>query len=302
MAREIIGRVSSLSDRGYGIIEIGDMKIEVPGALPGELVRVRIGRKKIGYILGIIERSPMRTVAPCPYVGRCGGCLWQDVDYSEQLKLKQEIVEKLFEKVKGEFDIAKIIPSRKIFGYRGKMEFVFSGGSGALAIGLREFGRFDRVVDVHSCWLQNQKANMVLQEFRQKLSLLGYEPYNILTHRGFLRYLVIRSSFYEDSCLVNIVTTSERRLDLDIIVADTDADTVVWSINDSLSDVAVGEIREVYGSGYIQEKALGFVFKVYPYAFYQSNPTQAEELFNLVKKTAGSGDRALDLYLSLIHI
>jgi len=61
----------------------------------------------------------------------------------------------------------------------------------------------------------------------------------------------------------------------------------------------MGKIRAVHGRGYIYEKALGYVFRVYPYAFYQTNPVQAEVLFDFVRKMAGGGERALDLYCGI---
>jgi len=294
--RDVVVRIDDISNRGYGVARIGDINIEVPGAVPGEVLYIRLKKRGMGKILKIVEPSPDRIYAPCPYATLCGGCLWQDVRYSLQLKLKQVIVERVFRNIKCDYEVRKILESPIVFGYRGKMEFIFCEGKRGLVVGLREFGMFDRVVDIDACWLQHPKANMVLQEFKQKLALLGYVPYNIVTHRGILRYLVIRTSFHTGDCIVNIITAPIKKFELSMLAEDTLADSVIWSVNGSLSDVAIGEIMDVFGAGYIVEEACGLLFKVYPYSFYQSNPVQARNMFAMVKKYGGGGERALDLY------
>ncbi len=301
MERKAIVRIEKLSQKGFGVAKIGARKVEIPGAIPGETVVVRLGRKKLGYIVKFIEKSSRRTVPVCPHTYRCGGCLWQDIKYDEQLRLKQSMLQQIYSCIEGSFEIRKMLPSPQIFGYRGKMEFVFAEGSSGLALGLREYGYFDRVVDIQACWLQPLEANKALLEFKTKLNILGYSPYNIYTHRGFLRYLVIRTSSYNEEVLVNIITTSQGgrdrpKLDFEFLLDETIASTVIWSVNDSLADVARGEIRQVYGRGYLIEESLGFKFKVCPFCFYQSNPNQAKILFRLAKELGGEGEVALDLY------
>ena len=299
MAKELFVRIMDINEKGYGIAMVGNKVIEVPGALPDEYVYVRIGRKRRAKIIRFLERSPLRQTPVCAYSGLCGGCLWQDVKYDMQLRIKQGIVERVFGFIKYDFQLEKIIPSRKIYWYRGKMEFIVGGESGSVVIGLRELGRYNRVVDIYSCWLQRPVANHVLQGFREKISILGYKPYNIITHAGFLRYAVLRVSHHTDECMVTIITSSKGKLDLSFIVDDLPVKTAVWAVSDSLADVAMGDIREVIGSGYIVENALGFNFKVPPFVFYQSNPEQAEILFDLAKRFGGSGDKALDLYCGI---
>lgn len=299
MQKELLVRIDDINEKGYGVCRIADVIIEVPGALPNELVFVRLGRKKRARIIRMVEEDPSRITALCPYVGLCGGCLWQNVRYDRQLELKQRVVEKIYSNIRGDFEIRKIIPSKRIFGYRGKMDFIFSKGKNNIILGLREHGYFDRIVDIFSCWLQPQKANSVMSSIRNRLSVLGYEPYNIKTHRGFLRYLVVRSSFYNGEVMVSIVTSDQKKLDLAYIVENLDIDSAVWAINDSLSDTAFGRVEKVYGKEAILEKAHGFIFKIYPFSFYQSNPIQARVLFSLVKELGGYGDLALDLYCGI---
>ncbi len=299
MVKEILVRIDDINDKGHGVGYIGSHKVEVPGVVPGEYVFVKVGRKRLGRVVKFIEKSEHRITPVCPYAHFCGGCLWQDIKYSYQLKLKQKIVDRAFSVVKYDFDMRGVIPSDEIYMYRGKMEFIFAERSGVLSIGLREFGKFDRVVDIFACWLQSSRANNIMGEFRKIFSILDYKPYNIYTHTGFLRYLVIRVSRSTNESLAIIVTTADRKLNMKILASETTADTIVWAVNDGVADVAVGQIKEIYGRGYITESALGYIFRIFPYNFYQSNPLQANKLFDIARKLGGDGERALDLYCGI---
>ena len=127
-----------------------------------------------------------------------------------------------------------------------------------------------------------------------------YKPYNLITHEGFLRYLVIRTSFKETGILVNVVTTSEGTLNIEEIhealASKFENNSIYWSINDTLSDVAYGDIKRNLGLEFISERILNFRFRIYPYTFFQTNPLQAERLYSIVRKVANGGDIALDIY------
>ena len=70
----------------------------VPYTIPGETVEVEIVEEKARWararLLHVVEPSPDRVDAPCPYFGPglCGGCQWQHIDYERQLELKREVV------------------------------------------------------------------------------------------------------------------------------------------------------------------------------------------------------------------
>lgn len=134
---------SAPSASGDGTIE--ERKIIVKNALPGSLVKVRIIKKKTGYaegmVLDVIEKSPLETKRPlCNHFYSCGGCTYQTVSYTNQLKLKEDMVKKVLKNVvkfgksdsesnEGStvpaIDWEGIIASPDQFRYRNKMEFTF---------------------------------------------------------------------------------------------------------------------------------------------------------------------------------
>ena len=71
------------------------MAVFLPFVLPGEKVEAEIRQEKPGFARGsvtqIVEASPDRIEAQCPYFRQCGGCHYQHIPYERQLKFKAEI-------------------------------------------------------------------------------------------------------------------------------------------------------------------------------------------------------------------
>jgi len=75
---------------GEGLTRLDTSVIFTPYVLPGERALVETVREKPGLVwtrlLEILEPSPHRVTAPCPYFGRCGGCHYQHAVYEYQLQ------------------------------------------------------------------------------------------------------------------------------------------------------------------------------------------------------------------------
>ena len=85
---------------GDTIAQFEGEPINVFGGIVGEEVVARIvryRRRRKHYVSGIVtevlEASPHRVAAPCPYFGPCTGCQWQHIDYGRQIEMKREVVE-----------------------------------------------------------------------------------------------------------------------------------------------------------------------------------------------------------------
>ncbi|MDF9827179.1 tRNA/tmRNA/rRNA uracil-C5-methylase (TrmA/RlmC/RlmD family) [Ereboglobus sp. PH5-10] len=100
--------------------------VMVPFALPGERVRARVFRNHKNYseadLLEVLTQSPHRITPRCPLFGRCGGCQYQNFEYSEQLAWKRRQVEELLRHMAGiEFPVSPVIASPQQYGYRSKI-------------------------------------------------------------------------------------------------------------------------------------------------------------------------------------
>jgi len=117
---------------GQGIARVDGLVIFVKGAIPGDRVNALIFRKKKAYaeakMQELLDPSPDRIEAPCPYFGICGGCQWQHVKYERQLEYKRGHVEEALSHIGSlsGIEVHAPIASEKRFAYRNKMEFSFS--------------------------------------------------------------------------------------------------------------------------------------------------------------------------------
>ena len=101
--------IDGLSFGPAGVGRVDGKVVFVPGTVPGDEVVVAIDSQKKNYatgrVLEICSPSPHRRRPPCPYVSRCGGCPWQHIDYQEQLRAKESLVEEQLRRIGGLNDI-----------------------------------------------------------------------------------------------------------------------------------------------------------------------------------------------------
>ncbi len=296
--KEIV--IQDIDEKGFGIGKTLDGAIiRVPYVIPGERVLVKVISRKRGdaILLKVLEESDKRVYPLCPYFGVCGGCFWQHIRYDEQLKLKHRIVERFFDFCLD--SIRGIIGADKIWRYRNKMEFAFGRGFIGITIGLRARGRFDKVINIDSCLIQKEEADNVLRIVKKFVNEKNLTPYDPKKHEGFLRYLVIRSSYKTDQLMANIITTSKEEFKIEELAKILEVNSLIWSVSDSVADVAVGEIKAIIGREFIEERILNLFIRIYPYSFFQTNPIQAEKMYKLVKELVDEGNLALDLYAGM---
>jgi len=298
MNKTVVLEVKDIDEKGFGVAVHNNRRIKIAYTLPGEKVKIRLPRftKKPVKPLKIIEESPDRVRSLCPYFSICGGCQWQHIKYEKQLELKQRMMERVFQSVLDECSLNKIIKADSIWRYRNKMEFSFAPGAQGLVLGLKMLGRYDKVVNLDLCLLQKEEGDTTLRQVKELAQEEKLEPYDNRKHTGFLRFLVIRSSFNKNQMMTILVTTSKKRPPLEKLEEKITTTSLIWSVTDSLADVAEGEIKEVRGQSYIEEILLGRIFRISPYSFFQTNPLQAEKLFEILKKVSPAGNLALDLY------
>lgn len=316
---------------GDGLCRVDGMAVFVEGAVPGDTVEVLITRKKKdwarGRVMSLITASPDRIAAPCPYSGVCGGCKWQFLSYEKQLEYKRDQVRDSLEHIGG-FDgvpVFETMPSQRIFGYRNKMEFSCSdrrwltaaeldsnGGAGFsvnpdFACGLHIPGTFDKVLDVDGCLLQHEEGNRILLSVKEKMRSSGLAAYGLKSHRGFWRFLMMRRSRAFGKWMVNIVTAT-RRTDVTGPIAKKlasefpDMISVVNNITDKRAQVSSGGTEEVlFGEPVLMDRLGRFDFAISANSFFQTNPAQAERLYDTAASFAGldGGQKVLDLYCGI---
>ncbi len=300
--------VDDLAFGGEGVGRADGYVVFVRGGLVGDRVRVRMTEARSrfgrGVIESVVEPSPDRVEAPCPYFGRCGGCRLQHLAYPAQLAFKEKQVRDCLTRLGGlpPFELRPIVPAPAPYGYRNKMEFTVAGPKPN--VGLHEAERYDVVLDIERCLLQSETMNTLLDELRRQVQARALSVWDPKTEQGLLRFVALREGQQTGEAMVNIVASAP---DVETLVPVAEAfrarvpatSSVVLNVNDKKASVAVGsEEHLLLGRDHITEALDGVTFRVSAGSFFQTNPRQAERLFALVAEACAlAGDETvLDLY------
>ncbi len=318
--------IEKLAFGGKAVAKVDGFVVFLDRAVPGQTVRARITKKKRNYAEGrlveVLSQSPHYRAPVCPHFGICGGCLWQDIAYEEQLFWKRRHVIESLEHIAGagETEVLPIVPSPETLHYRNKMEFTFSAKRWLLpeeleeehspdalfALGLHVRGFFDKVFNIDECLLQSHTASAILREVREWARKSGLPAYSIRSHEGFWRFLVIREAKRTGQILVHLITSGDSGARA---LMDRFADhlhtkfpgitTLIHSMNDKKSQVAVGDSsRVLFGPGFIEEMLGDLRFRISANSFFQTNTLGAEKLYEHVARVADFNDseKVWDLY------
>src|SRR6056297_922994 len=298
-------------NRGLGYLE--DKTIEVKNTLPEQIVSARIIKKRRGKVKAEFvkteEKAPYERDQLCHHFGICGGCLLQTMPYHMQLKHKSNIVKDILDYIiHKEYIFEEIIPSPKSIEYRNKMEFSFGDEyiNGPLSLGMHRRGRFHDVVTTYDCILVDNDFREILKVTLEYCLENSYPYFHRKKHTGLLRHFVVRKSENTGEILVNIVTSSQGKIDYEgfkeaILGLDLKGEVkgIIHTINDDKGDVVKGEnYNLIYGVEEINEIMSGLNFKISPFSFFQTNTLAAEKLYEVICEYAGDIEDKIiyDLY------
>lgn len=316
-------KIEAVAAEGKSLAHVDGTVVFVEFAVPGDIVNVKVTKKKKnymeGFILEIVKPSEYRLQPFCEHFGICGGCRWQPLPYDMQLKAKQQQVWDQLVRI-GHLeipDISPILPSDKTKYYRNKLEFTFSNkrwiynnedpdsltDEERLGLGFHVGKFFDKVLDIKHCSLQPEPSNEIRLFIREYAVTHDLEFYNIRENTGFLRNLIVRNNQVGDVML----TVCFAYDDQDKIVPMLDAIAAEFpqikslhyvineKLNDSISDL---DCILYKGEDAIWETMGKLKFKIGPKSFYQTNSEQAYKLYSVAKEFAAlTGNEVVyDLY------
>ncbi|TDO19731.1 23S rRNA (uracil(1939)-C(5))-methyltransferase RlmD [Pedobacter duraquae] len=314
--------IIDIAEEGKGVAKSDELVVFVEKAVPGDVVDVRIVKKKKNFAEAVIETlhtgSDLRTDPFCQHFGTCGGCKWQHMQYDAQLTFKQKSVEAALQRL-AKIDTSAMEPilgSAENKYYRNKLEYTFSnkrwlnqqdmGDSENLemnALGFHVPLRFDKILDIQHCYLQAEPSNTLRNQVRNYALRKGLTFYDLRNHEGNLRNLIIRTSSTGEVMVVVVFAYIEQeQVDEMMAYLQTEFPEVTslqYIINQKKNDTIFDqEIITWSGRDYIFEEMNGLKFKIGAKSFYQTNSLQAHELYKITKEFAGlTGDELVyDLY------
>lgn len=242
-------------------------------------------RQKRDIINNIAEEFRGSAEPICPYFGKCGGCLFQDIEYKNQLEIKKRYLNGLFD---GKISVDSVKPSTE-YNYRNRMDFVAAFGKR----GLRQRGDFKTVFDIEQCPIMQKESNILWKGLRKQLE--NIEDYDYINHEGFLRYTVIRQAAFTKEVMCSFVVKEDKPLPqslTDFSLENADSASVILS--DGLADVSFGPVINNIKQGYITEEFDGIKYRIAPNSFFQSNSKTAVEMYRVIKENVYGN--VMDLY------
>ncbi len=324
--------IQDVAAEGKALVRIDDLVVFVPYVVPGDVVDLRVTRKKHHYAEAVctwIHKKSERRAEPfCPHYGVCGGCKWQILPYEDQLFYKQKQVMDNLERI-GKIPLPEceaILGSEKTRCYRNKLEFGFadkiwltdeeiqSGKKFELpgAVGFHTSGAFDKILPINECRLMEDINNRLRNGARDYAYEHGLTFFNAREHRGLLRNMMIRLSntgelmVLMQFCFVpfNELTAAQLKgqaLDMLAWMHESfpEVTSLLWVNNEKFNDT-IGDLDvQLYsGTDYIFLEMEELRFKVGPKSFYQTNTEQAYILYKVARKLANlTGEELVyDLY------
>lgn len=315
--------ITGFAAEGKSLARIDDKVVFVPLAVPGDVVDIQLTRSRSsfseGKVVNFHKKSDIRIEPECKHFGQCGGCKWQMLDYKKQLEVKQKQVLENFQHL-GNFEFPThfpILPSKKIYFYRNKLEFTFSNRKWLTdyskeidfndrsmdGLGFHLPKMFDRILDIENCHLQQEPSNSIRMSIRNFALENKISFYSVRKKEGYLRNLIIRTAStgdlmvilvvgYEDDAVLNSAMNHLAENFPEIT-------SLMYIVNTNLNDTTNGMTAKLFkGNPFIMEQMEDIKFKVGPHSFYQTNAEQAYEMYKIAREYAQlTGEETVyDLY------
>ena len=216
------GVVQRVNFPNKGIVEYEGAKVVVKNCIPGQKINFAVNKirsdKSEGSLINVIEKSELESREKfCKNFGNCGGCSYQTMSYENQLEMKKEQVRRLIDQVCKDYTYEGILGSPIEWGYRNKMEFSFGDEvkNGPLSLGLHKKSSFHDILTVDDCVIVDSDFNQILSCVLKYASEAGLSYYHKLSHKGYLRHLLVRKAARTGEILINILTSSQvERVDV----------------------------------------------------------------------------------------
>ena len=315
--------IVDISSEGAGVAKINNWVVFVEGAVPGDIYDITVYKKKKSFgfakIRKLIKSSPHRVDAPCQHFGTCGGCKWQNFNYTAQLEYKQNQVVNAFQRL-AKVQVAEtfdILGCKETYYYRNKLDFGFSNKKWLTSeeiknketienhngCGFHVSGAFDKVLDIAHCHLQADPSNQIRNEVKSFAIKNGYTFFNIRDKAGLLRTMMIRtSSTGEVMCVFSFYDNDEEKISTLLShIKETfpQITSLLYVINQKGNDTIYDlPVTTFSGNNFIFEEMDGLKFKIGAKSFYQTNSAQAYQLYKITRNFANltGNELVYDLY------
>lgn len=314
--------ITDLAAEGKAVAKPDGKAIFVKNAVPGDVVDLKITRSKSSFAeaeaIAFHKYSDLRTNPACSHFGICGGCARQDLAYENQLAYKQQWVLDAFQRI-GKFPFPTINPilgCNHIFRYRNKMEYGFTDFAWLTneqiqsgqeferrGVGLHIPGKFDKILNIDSCFLQNEWGDLVRNWVRNYAIENDISFFHIRNQVGMLRTILLRIANTGEKMVLIAFTEDNQEIIQPMLSAllhkFPDTTSLLYVINNKKNDTIYDlPVHVFHGKDFIIEKLHGVQYKIGPKSFFQTNTEQAQSLYKITKEFAEltGKEKVYDLY------
>lgn len=178
--------IEKMANRGKGLGRVNDQVVFVPYSAPQDILTVKAIKINKNFIdaeiVEIIKKSDLRIEPQCRYFTECGGCHFQHIDYSNQVKIKDLLVKETLTRAIGQLpDSAFLSPvaSPQEWNYRNRIQ---------IHIKNNEFGFIKRnsntIVPIKNCKIAESALNDALTTFASTPEIKASEKVELLLDKN----------------------------------------------------------------------------------------------------------------------
>ena len=265
--RQVQAKIERFDDLGRGIGYINNKVTFIDKVVPEDIVEVELTKEKKKYneakLIKIIESSPLRIDAKCPYFSKCGGCQFQNITYENTIKYKKEKIVNIFSKHKISI-FPEVITNISPYNYRNKITLKVNNYKIGFYI-----NKTHNLVEINKCLLANPAINASIPLIKR---------FNICNGEVTIRC--------NQNAEILIVINSQDNLNIDTNYLKSKIKLVGIVVNNKI----------YYGENSLFERMNNLLFKISYDSFFQVNPFIASQLFQIIGDNINSSDKVLDLY------
>ena len=307
--------IETVAPSGDGLAHDRGTRLLVPFTIPGELVRIRIvrrrGREAWAALEAVMRASPHRVAPRCMHFGPpdlCGGCTWQHIAYPEQLRLKTDLLRRLLATSMGAHPpaVADTLPATPLdepWGYRHKVHFVFANAGQRKPLIMGHYVRGSRrVFAAEECPVHDPRGNAFAFALWDECAAAGIRAAGPTLSQGTVRHVAVRTAAATGHTMATLVVTNagDKRLrsaTRSALERKDAPESFHLNLHPRPDAYLFGrETRHVRGPKQLRERVAGANFLLSPTAFFQTNIGAAEILVRLVLDALPPGQPVLDLY------
>ena len=297
------GIVDGYNEEFAGIVDAKGKKYSLRGVLVGEEVEFTADVNGKTTLQKLNSTNPKRVKVTCPIYSKCGGCRLLHLEYKEQLRLKTEVIEKLFGKYT-QVKVNECLGMTKPYNYRNKNQVVFKNDPKEKMICGFYQENSHNVIRFDNCLLQDETSDKIVASIKEILIKMHINAYDEDRKYGLVRHVMVKRSFKTKQTLVVIVTANDNlpgrsNFVKAILAKHKEITTIIQNVNSRQTSAVLGDKNIVlYGPGTILDELCGLKFLISTQSFYQINPFQTEVLYTkaLDSLNLSQDDVVLDAY------